>query len=122
HRGFYGKDRVEGIKPPLVGKYFTPARIDGGKDGYQVRDELRRLVSFRHLNLFSDWPFKHKFNFIFCRNVMIYFDRPTQEELVNRYCDNLVPGGYLFIGHSESLSGIKHGFEYVKPTIYRKPG
>ena len=51
---------------------------------------------------------------------MIYFDRPTQEGLINRYYDNLAPGGYLFIGHSESLSGVKHQFEYVKPTIYLK--
>ncbi|MCL2000703.1 MAG: chemotaxis protein CheR, partial [Planctomycetes bacterium] len=100
--------------------YFEPSVDEKGRPAYLVRESLRRLVTFRHLNLFSDWPFKNKFNFIFCRNVMIYFDRPTQEGLINRYYDNLAHGGYLFIGHSESLNGIKHHFEYVKPTIYLK--
>ena len=66
------------------------------------------------------WPIRVPLDFIFCRNVMIYFDKPTQECLVNRYWDQLDIGGALFTGHSESLTGIKHKFEYVQPTIYRK--
>lgn len=119
-RGLYGKDRLQGVPTAIVNKYFEPAQDDRGRPAYQVRDNIHRLVTFRHLNLFSEWPFKNKFDFIFCRNVMIYFDRPTQEALINRYYDNLAPGGHLFIGHSESLSGVNHRFEYVKPTIYRK--
>ncbi|MDR2390596.1 MAG: protein-glutamate O-methyltransferase [Planctomycetota bacterium] len=119
-RGIYERDRMETVAPGLIGKYFTPCVNEKGRDAFQVNDTLRQMVIFRHLNLFSDWPFKHKFDFIFCRNVMIYFDRPTQEGLVNHYYDVLAPGGYLCIGHSESLSAITHKFEYVKPTIYWK--
>lgn len=119
-RGFYAEERVTGIPPALVKKYLEPARDEKGKPGFRMQDALRGMVIFRHLNLFSDWPFRNKFDFIFCRNVMIYFDRPTQEALVNRYYDTLNHGGYLFIGHSESLSGVNHSFEYVKPTIYMK--
>ncbi len=119
-RGVYGKDRITGIPPTLVKKYLDPVTDDKGRPAYRMKEELRRMITFRHLNLFTDWPFRNKFNFIFCRNVMIYFDRPTQEGLINRYYDNLAPGGYLFIGHSESLSGVNHRFEYVKPTIYMR--
>ncbi|MDR1520525.1 MAG: hypothetical protein LBU23_10360 [Planctomycetota bacterium] len=121
-RGVYDRERVDsGVKRSLIDKYFTPCLKENGREAYQVKDTLRRLITFRHLNLFSDWPFKRKFNLIFCRNVMIYFDRPTQESLINHYFEVLTPGGYLFIGHSESLSSISHKFEYVKPTIYQKP-
>ena len=119
-RGIYLKDRITGIPTALVKKYLDPCTDPKGKPAYRMKDVLRRMVTFRHLNLFTDWPFKNKFNYIFCRNVMIYFDRPTQESLINNYWNVLAPGGYLFIGHSESLSGITHKFEYVKPTIYMK--
>ena len=119
-RGFYLLEHAQGIPPTLQKKYFDSVVGERGKPGLQAGDALRSMVTFRHLNLFSPWPFKHLFDFIFCRNVMIYFDRPTQEQLIERYHQVLAPGGYLFIGHSESLSGIKHSFEYVLPTIYRK--
>lgn len=119
-QGIYQKDRVSGIQPALVHKYFTPCVDEKSRQVYQVKEQLRRMIAFRHLNLFSEWPFRNKFDFIFCRNVMIYFDRPTQEALINRFYDNLAVGGYLFIGHSESLNGVQHRFEYVKPTIYLK--
>jgi chemotaxis protein methyltransferase CheR len=119
-RGVYGGDRISGISQTLVKKYLDPVTDDKGKPAYRMKERLRRMVTFRHLNLFSDWPFRNKFNYIFCRNVMIYFDRPTQEALINKYHDVLTPGGYLFIGHSESLSGVNHRFEYVKPTIYMR--
>jgi len=118
--GVYGKDRITGIPPNLVKKYLDPVTDEKGKPAYRMKEQLRRMVTFRHLNLFSEWPFRNKFNYIFCRNVMIYFDRPTQEGLINKYYDVLAPGGYLFIGHSESLSGVNHRFEYVKPTIYMR--
>ncbi len=118
--GLYLKDRVSGIPPAFVKKYLDSTTDEKGRPAYRMKDVLRRMVTFRHLNLFSEWPFKNKFNYIFCRNVMIYFDRPTQESLINNYYNVLGPGGYLFIGHSESLSGITHKFEYVKPTIYMR--
>jgi len=121
-RGFYVDDHAQGIPVNLRRKYFDDAVDERGKSGVQAKDILRSLVTFRHLNLFSRWPFKNPFDFVFCRNVMIYFDRPTQEQLIERYHQALAPGGYLFIGHSESLSGVKHAFEYVLPTIYRKKG
>lgn len=118
HRGIYTQDRLKDVSPALVSKYFNHCIDEKGKPAYQVKDNYRRLVAFRHLNLFSEWPFKNSFDFIFCRNVMIYFDRPTQEQLVNRFYNQLKPGGVLFIGHSESLTGIQHKFDYVQPTVY----
>lgn len=66
------------------------------------------------------FPFKRQFEIIFCRNVMIYFDKQTQGVLVNKFYNVLREGGYLFIGHSESLTGLRHNFKYVQPTIYQK--
>ena len=72
------------------------------------------------LNLMAPWPMKGPFDVIFCRNVMIYFDRPTQQKLIDRFWDIITPGGYLLVGHSEGLSGITHRFQYVKPATYKK--
>ncbi|MDR3210889.1 MAG: protein-glutamate O-methyltransferase CheR [Planctomycetota bacterium] len=119
-RGLYLKDRLQDVPTATIKRFFDPAKDNKGKPAFQVRSEVREMVAFRHLNLFSKWPFKHKFDFIFCRNVMIYFDRPTQESLVGNYYNVLNNGGYLFIGHSESLNGIKHSFDYSQPTIYLK--
>lgn len=84
-------------------------------------DALRSLVRFRLLNLLGDWPMKGKFDFIFCRNVMIYFDNPTKERLVKRFCDALAPGGFLYIGHSERVTGqAANDLQLVGPTIYRR--
>ena len=80
------------------------------------------MIRFDQVNLIRPLPAMPPFAAIFCRNVMIYFDRPTQEQVVNRLAACLEPGGYLFVGHSESLSGIKHSLEYVCPATYRKPG
>jgi chemotaxis protein methyltransferase CheR len=118
--GFYEKDRVEPIPLPLRSKYLVHTR-EAGADRYEVAPSLRNVVIFRHLNLVQDWPVKGPLDFIFCRNVMIYFDKPTQNRLINRFYDLLAPGGVLFTGHSESLTGIEHKFKYVQPTIYTKP-
>ena len=86
-----------------------------------ISDTLRSIVRFRLLNLLGDWPIKGKFDFIFCRNVMIYFDNPTKERLVKRFCDQLAPGGFLYIGHSERVTGpAANDFQLVGPTIYRR--
>ncbi len=75
-------------------------------------------MRFAALNLMVPWPLQGPFDAIFCRNVMIYFDPPTRQRLVRRFYDLLAPGGHLFIGHSESLTGVSHPFRYVQPAIY----
>ena len=83
--------------------------------------EVRSGVNFRQLNLLdSAPPFTGPLHLIFCRNVMIYFDRTTQEELVNKLTHLLVPGGYLMVGHSEGLTGISHRLKFVQPSVYRR--
>ena len=117
--GVYHRERMAGIPRAYVQKYFERVAT-GGEYQYRVRSTLRKLIRLAPLNLMQPWPMKGPFNVIFCRNVMIYFDRPTQQRLVNRFWDMLSPGGYLFVGHSEGLSGIGHEFQYMKPAIYRK--
>lgn len=93
-------------------------QLPGGR--YQVRDELRRMVHLAKLNLIGDWPMNGPFDIIFCRNVMIYFDGETRQGLINRFYRNTAPGGYLFIGHSESLGRGDSPYDYVMPAVYRK--
>jgi chemotaxis protein methyltransferase CheR len=80
------------------------------------------MIEFAHINLMDPFPSGYKCQVIFCRNVMIYFDKPTQQNLVQRLADQLEDGGYLLIGHSESLNSGTHGLEHVAPATYRKPG
>jgi chemotaxis protein methyltransferase CheR len=119
-QGFYDSVRVESVPPPVRCKYFVRTGRGDAKQ-YEVTAALRNTVCFKYLNLMETWPVKGPVDFIFCRNVMIYFDKPTQEKLVGRFWEVLDSGGLLFTGHSESLTGVKHGFEYVQPTIYVKP-
>lgn len=92
-----------------------------GAGDVSLTDEARRFVRFRMLNLLGDWPFRGQFDVIFCRNVMIYFDQPTKERLVERFAHQLAPGGHLYIGHSERASGPAAALlEPVGPTIYRR--
>ncbi len=99
-------------------KYFD--LWDKNKNLYKVKDVLKSYVSFAVLNLMDGWPMKGPFDVIFCRNVMIYFDRATQEKLINRFYDIISEGGYLFVGHSESLNSLNHKYKYIKPAVYRK--
>ncbi len=119
-QGLYTEERVASIPLALRSRYFRPVR-HGSETLYQVNDDIRRKITFARVNLMDDWPMRGPFDVIFCRNVMIYFDKPTQERLVNRYWDLLAPDGLLFIGHSESLTGVKHRFRYVQPTVYQRP-
>lgn len=90
------------------------------ESSFVVKKEVRDLVEFRRQNLMQSFSHLGSFPLIFCRNVMIYFDSVTQQELVRRLADTLEPGGYLFIGHAESLNRIQHSLEYVQPAIYKK--
>lgn len=116
-RGIYTGDRLTKTPPEFVRKYFDQI----SPEQWQVKEKLRREVTFRRFNLMSErFPFKRPFHCIFCRNVMIYFDNETRKKLVKKYYDMLEPGGYLFIGHSESLGRDNGLFQYVMPALYRK--
>jgi len=86
----------------------------------KVKEDLRRKVQFDHFNLMDDFPWREAVDVIFCRNVMIYFNRETQQELVRKFHQALTPGGYLFIGHSESISCLRHDFTQIDATAYLK--
>lgn len=115
--GVYPISHIEDLDESLIKKFF---RRSSDHRSVQVKDELRKLVFFKRLNLLEDWPMKGPFDFIFCRNVVIYFNKETQKVLFDRYAEMLPIGGYLFIGHSENLSGICDRFESQGQTIYRK--
>ncbi len=119
-QGIYEKHRLGTVPKQFHQRYF--AGIPGKERTHvQVHPALRAQITFARFNLMTDrFPFRHGFNCIFCRNVMIYFDRPTQERLVAKFSQHLRPGGHLLIGHSESLNGIKHGLSYVQPTVYQR--
>jgi chemotaxis protein methyltransferase CheR len=118
--GIYPEDRLRETPPKQVMEHFT-CLPDRSQRRYRVSDALRQIVHVAHLNLVEPWPMKGPFDVIFCRNVMIYFDKATQQRLIDRFWDQLARGGTLFIGHSESLAGVRHRFRYVRPTVYEKP-
>jgi chemotaxis protein methyltransferase CheR len=116
-KGEYKNKDIETF--PLYWKTNYFKKIDS--EGSVVTDKIKSEVIFRSFNLMNScFPFKKKFHVIFCRNVMIYFDAQTKKELVERFYDFMEPGGYLFIGHSESLNREETMFKYVKPAVYRK--
>jgi chemotaxis protein methyltransferase CheR len=119
--GIFRDETVSRLPPEVLRAHFQ--RGFGPQEGnYRVKAPLRERMNFRQLNLLEgEPPFTEPFHVIFCRNVMIYFDHATQTELVNRLARRLVPGGYLFVGHAESLASIKHPLKTVKPAIYRNP-
>jgi len=119
-RGIYPAERVKLPAPDLLPRYFQKGT--GAHDGfYRVKDALRQTVKFHRMNLLqANYPVSPFQHVIFCRNVMIYFDTATQQELVAKLVNHLAPGGYFVVGHSESLLGVKHGLKTVKPGIYRK--
>lgn len=119
-KGVYPTARFREFSPQQLRQFLL--RGDGQwKDWYLVKKNLREAIAFQRLNLMESLSNIPEFPLIFCRNVMIYFDRTTQEDLVARLSSRLEPGGYLFIGHSESLNGVQHGLQYIQPAIYRKP-
>ena len=113
----YQGEQLAELPREVVRRHFVPA--PGGAT-WQVAEPLRRMIHFARLNLMGEWPMQGPFDAVFCRNVMIYFDKPTQGRLVKRFWDLLAPGGHLFVGHSESLTGLDHDFRYVQPAVYVK--
>jgi chemotaxis protein methyltransferase CheR len=118
-QGIYDANLLRDVPPLLAFKYFKCVETSPVRN-YQVIAPLRRQVHFARLNLIGEWPMRGPFDVIFCRNVMIYFDKPIQERLVQRFWEILKPGGHLFVGHSESLAGSPHKFCYAQPAIYVK--
>jgi len=116
-KGEYPEERFNKMPPQYKFRFFK--KISMGE--YKIHDEVKQEVLFRRFNLMNPFPFKRQFHAIFCRNVMIYFDKPTRERLVRRFYDFLEPGGYLFIGHSETIDKNLTDFEYIMPALYRKP-
>jgi chemotaxis protein methyltransferase CheR len=119
--GVYDPDQLDDVSPEYRCKYFTAART-ADKRQLLVVPALRDSVVFKRFNFITPvFPIRQPLQAIFCRNVMIYFDRPTREQLVNRFIDTLAPGGCLFTGHSESLAGFRTVLKPVAAAVYRKP-
>jgi chemotaxis protein methyltransferase CheR len=116
-KGEYPAESVESLPPAWKLRYFEKQ----AGDAFRVREEIRRDVIFRTFNLMQrQYPFRRRFHVIFCRNVMIYFDQATKNELVRKFYEATEPGGYLFIGHSESINRDQTGYRYLMPAVYRK--
>jgi len=115
--GVYSEERLSHLPPLWRQKYFLPH-----PQGYfSVSDELRHMVTFKRLNLMDQvFPFQKKFAAVFCRNVMIYFDRETKDDLVRRISKEIFTGGWFFVGHSESLGREQVNFTYIEPSVYIK--
>lgn len=120
-KGIYKEERAAPVPPHFKKNYLLRSK-DRSRGLVRVAPEIRAMVSFRKLNLMDgDFGFKSPVDIIFCRNVIIYFDKPTQEGLLGRLCKNLLPGGYLFMGHSETLNGLHAPLVSVGPMVYKKP-
>ncbi|MDY1548057.1 CheR family methyltransferase [Luteibacter sahnii] len=118
-KGVYAVDRLGGVSEERRKRWFQ--RGEGSFDGYaRVHPRLRELVTIQPLNLLHEWPMQGRFDAIFCRNVVIYFDKPTKQRLFSRYAGMLDSRGYLFLGHSESMYGLSDDFDLIGRTVYRK--
>ncbi|MCJ8346540.1 protein-glutamate O-methyltransferase CheR [bacterium] len=113
--GIYNQTSMKKIPSHLKRKYF-----DEVAQGSRLKSNFKKLIHYKYLNLNQPFPFSQTFDFILCRKVMIYFDKATQKVLANRFYDQLKPGGYLLIGHSEALTSLNTKLTYVKPSIYRR--
>jgi chemotaxis protein methyltransferase CheR len=117
-KAVYPSVRFEEVPEPWRRAYLLRGR--GESQGfYKVKPELAQRVEFERINLIEPFPHRGLFHVIFCRNVLMYFDKPTQQNVVQRLSVCLELGGYLFVGHAESLTGIQHGLHYVRPATYR---
>jgi chemotaxis protein methyltransferase CheR len=116
--GAYETERLTGLSDSRTSRWFTRSAT---KPAYSViSDELKSLITFKQLNLFDAWPMQGAFDVIFCRNVVIYFDKETQRRLFDRLADLQAPGGWLFIGHSENLFNVTNRYKPVGRTVYRR--
>ncbi|MBB4348700.1 MULTISPECIES: protein-glutamate O-methyltransferase CheR [Rhizobiaceae] len=120
--GAYDENALESISPAMRKQWFRDVDINGRRK-CQIDDRVKKLITFNELNLMAQWPFKGGFDVIFCRNVVIYFDEPTQMKIWSRFASLLPDAGHLYIGHSERVSGdAKHLFDNIGITTYRYIG
>ena len=116
-RGIYAEERVAAMSEERLKRWFS--RGKGANEGFvKVSQALKELVAFRPLNLMHSWPMSGAFDLILCRNVIIYFDKKTQETLADRFANVLKPGGHLFLGHSESLLNVTDRFSLLGQSVY----
>ncbi|MDR2929095.1 MAG: methyltransferase domain-containing protein [Cytophagaceae bacterium] len=118
-KGIYAASKIDGVPLEMKKKYFLKSK-DPANQTIKVNRILQANLTLSYLNLMDNYSFPNEFDVIFCRNVLIYFDRETQEKVIRQICTQLKPGGYFFIGHSESISGMNLPLEHIKPTIFRK--
>lgn len=117
--GVYSGERIEKVPAEYRRKWFKEGQgANAGK--VCLSPQLKEIIRFRRLNLMNEWPMRGVFDIVFCRNVVIYFDKPTQARLFDRIADQMTPNGHLFIGHSESLHNVTDRFELLGKTAYRK--
>ncbi|WP_218109783.1 CheR family methyltransferase [Oligoflexus tunisiensis] len=114
----YSEKQVENVPPGFLDKYFTRFQEDGAR-WYRVDDSLKSMVQFGRFNLLKNYPFRYKFDVIFCRNVLIYFERETVQYVIRQMTQVLQPGGHLFLGHSEAVAGMFPGLKRAGPAVYR---
>jgi chemotaxis protein methyltransferase CheR len=119
-RGVYPVEKLKDVPQAWFSKYWLKGEGEFA-GSCKVKPDVARIVEFRHLNLIEQFTHPRSYPVVFCRNVMIYFSKATQEKVVARMSMFLEPGGYLFVGHSESLTGIQQPLEFVAPALYRKP-
>jgi chemotaxis protein methyltransferase CheR len=118
-KGIYPLASVEKMDKSLLKKYFQEGK--GNASGYvKVKENIRKHVNYHRVNLIEPFRLPHKFDIVFCRNVMIYFDTPTKQAIVEKFFNVMNPDSVLCIGHSESLNGFKHPFKYIQPATYKK--
>lgn len=116
-RGVYDREHIESLPESWKRRFLHP--LDGGKQ-YEISREIKDEVIFRQFNLMDDFPFKRKMHIIFLRNVMIYFDNDTRKQLIQKVYDVMEPGGYLFVGRTETLDKNHCPFEMIQPSVFRK--
>ncbi len=117
--GIYREDRITGLPDERIKRWFRRGRGEQS-DRVKVSSELQQMISFKRLNLLHEWPMNGPFDLMFCRNVVIYFDKETQKGLFDRYADILAPDAHMFIGHSETLYKVTTRFDSLGHTIYQK--
>jgi len=120
YTGIYPKNTIDVFTPTIQQRYFNAINTEKGVQ-YQIVPEVKKMITFKRLNLLDNtYPMRKKFDIIFCRNVIIYFDKDTQRVLFEKMYNYIADDGFLFIGHSENLSGVNSNFKSVGHTIYRK--
>ncbi len=117
-KGIYDKDHIQELPESWKRRFLQPL-ADG--EQYEIVQEIKNEVIFRQFNLMDDFPFKRKMHIVFLRNVMIYFDKDTRQQLVQKTYDAMEPGGYLFVGRTETLDKSQCPFEMIQPSVFRKP-